>query len=156
MVKNVSKSVGYKLESWNPSFARLNIKLRTQVWIFLEFARDFSWKILKFSSKMVKTLSKSVWVKAREYYECFKAWFSDFEVLDICGGYLEKFAICGKLTRALLAHQIFCLVINCTGTKLHTQIFDILDPKDTSQRMRKSKSCSTNFFVEQIWWHYWH
>jgi hypothetical protein len=46
------------------------------------------------------------------HYESFKALFSDFEVLDICGGFLEKIqihklAIFGKLTRALLAHQIF-------------------------------------------------
>jgi hypothetical protein len=26
------------------------------------------------------------------YYEFFKARFSDFEVLDICGGFLEKIA----------------------------------------------------------------
>jgi hypothetical protein len=41
-----------------------------------------------------------VWVEARElkfcmnmlYYECFKAWFSDFEILDIWVGFLEKMA----------------------------------------------------------------
>jgi hypothetical protein len=27
------------------------------------------------------------------YHEFFKAWFSDFEVLDICGGFLEKMDI---------------------------------------------------------------
>jgi hypothetical protein len=26
------------------------------------------------------------------YYECLKEWFSDVEVLDICGGFLEKIA----------------------------------------------------------------
>jgi hypothetical protein len=33
---------------------------------FLEFAKEFSWKILKFSSKIVKNMSKSVWVQTRE------------------------------------------------------------------------------------------
>jgi hypothetical protein len=45
----------YKLESWNFAwtyFARLSRKLHTQVLNFLEFAQEFSWRILKFSSKM--------------------------------------------------------------------------------------------------------
>jgi hypothetical protein len=44
--------------------------------------------------------SKSVCVEAGElkfcmnmlYYECFKTRFSDLEVFDICGGFLEKIA----------------------------------------------------------------
>jgi hypothetical protein len=47
---------------------------------------------------MSKKNSKSVCVEAGElkfcmnmlYYECFKARFSDFEVLDTFGGFLEK------------------------------------------------------------------
>jgi hypothetical protein len=64
---------GYKLQSRNFAnlfFARLSIKLRAQVLNFLEFAKEFSWKILKFSSKTIKNGSKSVWVQARELKFC--------------------------------------------------------------------------------------
>jgi hypothetical protein len=47
----------YKLESCNftcPCFARLSIKWDTQVWNFIEFAKEFSWKILRFSLKWSK------------------------------------------------------------------------------------------------------
>jgi hypothetical protein len=48
-------------------------------------------------------------------YECFKECFTDFEVLDICGGCLENslftsLQYVGKLTHALLAHQIYFLL----------------------------------------------
>jgi hypothetical protein len=33
-------------------------KKQTQIWNFLEFSKEFSCKILKFSSKMVKNVSK--------------------------------------------------------------------------------------------------
>jgi hypothetical protein len=56
------------VESWN--FAWLRIDLHTQFWKFFEFAKEFSWKILEFSSKMVKNSSKSVWVQARELKFC--------------------------------------------------------------------------------------
>jgi hypothetical protein len=67
---------GCKLKSWNfacPCFARSSIKLRTQVWNFLEL----SWKILKFSSKMVINLSKSIWVEARELQFCMNELFNN-------------------------------------------------------------------------------
>jgi hypothetical protein len=58
--KNCLSPSGYKLESWNfawTCFAKLNIKLHTQIWNFSEFTLEFSWKIFEFSSKMVKNLS---------------------------------------------------------------------------------------------------
>jgi hypothetical protein len=64
---------GYKLESWNYAclcFARLSIKFRTRIRNFSEFAKEFSLKILKFSSKMVKNVSDFVWVQARELKFC--------------------------------------------------------------------------------------
>jgi hypothetical protein len=62
---------------------------------------NFLEKLSKFLEKKCQKNSKSVCVQAGElkfcmnmlYYECFKAWFSDFEVLDICGGCLENIPI---------------------------------------------------------------
>jgi hypothetical protein len=46
------------------------------------------------------------------FYEYFIAWFSDFEVLDICSGFLEKITNSQifnvwKVDTRLLAHQNF-------------------------------------------------
>jgi hypothetical protein len=71
--KNCLSPSGQKLESWHfawTCFARLCINLHTQIWNFLEFALEFSWKILEFSSKMVNNLSKSVLIEARELKFC--------------------------------------------------------------------------------------
>jgi hypothetical protein len=73
--RSKSCSSGYKLECWKFAclcFARIGIKLWTQVWNFSEFAKEFSWKILIFSSKMVKNVSKSTWVQARKLKFCMK------------------------------------------------------------------------------------
>jgi hypothetical protein len=49
--------------------------------------------ILKFSGKNVKNVSQVRLDKILLCYEGFKALFSDFEVLDICGGFFwEKVA----------------------------------------------------------------
>jgi hypothetical protein len=71
--------------------ATSNYKLR------FEFFKS-SFEIFEIFLKKCKKKSKPVCVEAGElkfcrnmlYYECFIAWFSDFEVLDICGGFMEK------------------------------------------------------------------
>jgi hypothetical protein len=51
------------------------------------------------------------------YYKCFKAWLSDFRVLDICGGFLEKIAnsqVCNMWkvdTRLTSASDFFLFLI---------------------------------------------
>jgi hypothetical protein len=47
------------LESWKfawTSYTSCSIKLDTQIWIFLKFAYEFFWKILRFSWKKVKKI----------------------------------------------------------------------------------------------------
>jgi hypothetical protein len=124
-------------------FASCYIKLLTQIWFFEKFAQKFFWEILKFSWKNVKIYSKVVCVRAGElkicmnmlYYECFKAWFSDFEILDICGGFLEKIAnslVCNLRkvdTRPTSASIFFKLAFieNFRGMPLDRNFFTVND-----------------------------
>jgi hypothetical protein len=69
MVKNLSKWVwvagrGLKF-SMNMRCSLTNI-YGIHIFNFLKFVKEFSWKTLKFSWKMVKNLSKLVWVAGRE------------------------------------------------------------------------------------------
>jgi hypothetical protein len=88
--------------------------LHTLVWNFLEFAKEFSWKILKFSSKMVKNVFKSVWVEPRE----LKFWMLMFCEVEYKIAYsrLEFFGTrLGTKYRAEILHEhaLLVLVWNC-------------------------------------------
>jgi hypothetical protein len=110
-------------------FAGWSMKLQTQLF-------DFFWNSLKSSSgnfwnflEKLSKKSKSVCVEAEElkfcmnmlYYECFKTWLSDFEVLDICVGFLEKIAnllVCNmcKIDTRLTSASDFSILEHCGVT----------------------------------------
>jgi hypothetical protein len=72
------------------------------------------------------------------YYECFKAWFSDFEVLDVCRRFLEKIAnslVCNmwKVDKRFFEHNLSSCYQNgtCEGyfeRSQHQKCFFVLDP----------------------------
>jgi hypothetical protein len=71
------------------------MKEHTQIWIILKFTLEFFSKILlknvqkKFQVHLGRNWRAEILNKHADY-ECFKALLSDFEVLDICCGFLEK------------------------------------------------------------------